>query len=493
DVWEAVFKEPEKHFKHWPVRSETREEVERPLDKIDAEKVRKIFVFGHKGYGQEKLGEDLILYAHFVPLILKKFPNAQIHMAIDYQNIFSSERYRGRVFPVSDALYPPVNELDSGKPGEPMEPRDGHLPAIPVPAGAIKKVMNRPMDTTELGRWLMDEHYDLVFDFTPRHLSGYFANVKDTPIPTIFSNMNIILMNTGIEVKNSPMDFEIQMLDSAGFRLLKGREDVDQLTRDGQVPVFWEMVLRVYRALGLLPERFDLQTVNEFFLPLHDEEKTWVASNLVSLLIRKGMSPELARAEVLAGRHKFIYVNIFSQSSPDVFTEEQWVSLLSRMFIPDARGKRSIEEDVYLVFSRGGFKDHQNQKALNSLLARLERILGPEKSKFLLKAPENLSIGRVQEIMQTMDYVITPDTGFSHLATALDIPQTEFLLFPKDGSRWKTYRRKSLVVDRHFLQALQLHPDAGMEKILEYIRASLAAAPLPRKNSALKISAVQSV
>jgi CheY-like chemotaxis protein len=488
-VLRAAFMEPEKHFKYWPARSEARDEVEKPLNKIPAEKVRKIFVFGHKGHGTEKLGEDLILYAHFVPLLLEKFPDAQVHMAIDYQNIFSAERYRGKVFPVSDSLYSAIYDPDGRGFMMPMEPRDGMIPPVFAPPGSIKKTMRSLAEADELGQWIVEQDYDLVFDFSTWRLASYFEKARHPKMPVIFSNMFRILVSTDFGYSPNPNRFQMRMQDASGIHGVKGLGSIYRYTRHHEAPVFWEIFLRVYRALGLLPDPFDLQKVDALLPPLHDEEKQWVFRNLASLLIKKGMSPEMAQTEILDGKHKFVFVNVFAQSNLKVFKEEQWAELLSRFFIPDPQ-RKIPGEDVYLVFSRGGFKDHEDQWILESILEKLGKTLGPEKSRFLLLAPENLSIGRVQGFMQAMDFVITPDTGFSHLATAFNVPQVEFLPFPKERSLWKTYRRHSFVIDTEFLDALKDFPESGYERILKFIQTRLSENSVPRKNTCLKISGV---
>ncbi len=489
-------------------RSEMREaDVERPLESIPGDQVKKIFILGHKGHGQEKLGEDMILFSPFIEALLMKFPNAKIHTAIDYQNIFSSERYRGKVYPVSDSQYPPV-ERTLGPGATPIEPletieerKNGGNSIVTAPAGAIDKLMNSG-DGEALGRWLVKERYDLVFDFSmaPRLLPFFKRLTMDGALeegrlPVVFSNLNVIAKNPGLNgVHNNPSKLhspEITKWDPvAGTQTVEGMEDVVNKTRNfTKNAVFWEMVLRVYRALGLFPRGFDLQKVSHSAFRLTDKERHWVETTLVDMFVNKGVSHEEAQKIVFRGQDKFIYVNTFAESNPELFSEFQWVDLLSGILIPDSGGERPWG-DVYLIFSSGGSRDQAFRGTLEFIWRKLGEKIGKQNLKFLLKAPENISIGQVEALMHAVDFVITPDTGFSHVATALNVPQMEFIPLRKEQSRWITFRDNSYIVDETFLSFLPKAPYAGNKTMLKFIEEGLGEDPRPRRFSVLDHSSI---
>jgi phosphoenolpyruvate-protein kinase (PTS system EI component)/CheY-like chemotaxis protein len=457
-------------------RSEMRElsQVERPLDMSSEEAalIKKIFVFGSKGIGFEKLGEDAILYVLFVEQILKKFPNAEIHMAIDYANLFSRERFRGKVFPVIDSAYELKRQKKEGQ--ESFEPHEGILTHVNVPDGAILEAMEHGLgfDTKKLGEWLRDANYDMVFDFTGvgKGIQFFFEKNPNEKKPVIFSNMNTVVQRSSTGDKTG--DRPVTMLDSSGLRDVRGTGEVGGLTRDGTRPDYWEKTHRVYRELGLYERGLDLQLLNGWGMPLSEVEKRWVLETVKGMFIKKQMDPQT----VLTGREKFVYVNIFSQGNSGSIEPAMWVKLLSGIL---------EKQDVYLIFSQGGFKDQTNQPVLRAILEELSKAVGPSKTRFLLEAPENISVGRVQEIMQTMDLVITPDTGFSHLATASNIPQLEFMMLSSNFSQWGTYRKNSMIVDSEFLENLSRYPEAGYGVIQRFIRDSLDASTPPRRRRAL--------
>lgn len=558
-----------------PFRSEVRshkrpssnqKEAFRPLEAMDPKKVYKIFIFGHKGHQQEKLGEDLIIYSFLIPLLLRKFPHAEIHTAIDHQNIFSSERYRHKVFPVTDSVYPPEGRQpgDFLDPLEPIEDLTNGATAIPADKGSIDDLMAKPPRPEKLVQWLRSQNYDLVLDFsvvswlsnyfeelTSRNEKKlarkirYFENMKSRnekeltrilrylkksksqnekrltqklihfkkskfrkekklnrklqhmkyrykKIPTVFSGLSVFYGNTAGFVSSFESDIslvsspKVMMLDASGKRKVGGMNKVGDRTRDNQPPVFWELQLRVYRALGLLPEKYDLQTLPNPAFTLSDQEKRRAADDLVMMLKEKGATEAEARTEVTEGSRKFVYVNIFAAGNFNLFKTEQWMELLSRIFTPDANGEKPLE-DVYLIFSSGGYRDHDLDGMLQEIMSGAEAKISPEKRKFILKAPSGLKIGRVEAIMQATDFVITPDTGFSHLATALNVPQMEFLPSLGGMSRWQTYRRNSFIFESDFLSAMRINPEASYGYMLKCIQKTLGENVVPRRHEVLKI------
>ena len=471
------------------VRSEARDEnkgqisgeAERPLDKMDTGAVKKIFILGHKGPGTEKLGEDLILFAHFVPLLLRKFPKAQVYVAIDYANMFSSEIYRNRVSPVEDPLYY-AGSVPNGNPDVVIEPLDGSFLPVLAPSGSVVEAMSPLGGAGALAGWLAEQRYDLAFDFTPGgvRLKSAYGKLKAPSEPIVFSRMNPLYDNVGFHFTSPLEPPKIEMLTPSGTWLVKGLEELGVPNRNFRAPVFWEIALRIYSLLGLLDKNTDPQDVHSEFSPLPQSDRKWGVDTLVKMLTKAGISEESALKEVFEGSHKFVFINIFAQGNQSLVHRTMWLKLLTQLFFSRTeQGKPA--DDVYFVFSRGGYKDKLFRPELDRLLTDLRNSFPADKRKFVLDLPGDLSVGRVRAIMRFMDFGVTPDTGTSHLLTVENIPQLEFLPGWSESSRWKTYRENSMVVDSNFMKFLVLYPDKGFRKIVEFMQAQLMLMPIPRR------------
>lgn len=459
--------------------------IERPIEKIPAGRVKKIFILGHKGHGREKLGEELILYSHFIPLLLKKFPHAKIAFAVDYPNQFSSNNFKGKIFPVVDEQYQADRQ-------EPLEPQDGVLDFFSVPDGIIKDAVNYKAEG--LTAWLIENKYDLVFDFTigsrglERLLSKIYEERKaredaDT-LPMVFSHMDVALTPSGNDFSGTESDHSpVLFLNENGIQKVEGTQSLGKMitkgSRKGQRPVYWEMVLRMHRALGLLPDGLDLQTLELDSSRLDEAEKGWLWETLRNMIVKKGKSAEDA-GQALLGNKKFIYVNTFAQTNPHLVDAKTWIEVLSRIL---------EMEDVFLIFSSGGFKDQEDQFQ-HFIFQQVFQVLEqefPNKRGFILRTPDNLSVGKVQDLMMAMDLVITPDTGFSHLATATNVPQIEFLPMLRTNSHWATYRENSFIVDSDFFNYGPLEP--AFDRIQRFASHALSQNISPRRHNIWKPSA----
>lgn len=419
-------------------RSETRaklpvsETVARPLDMTpeEAAKAEKILILGHQP-GQESLTADAMLYTRFIPALLERFPNAKIHIAIDNPNLFSSEQFKGRVFTILDPDY-------SGK----GETPNGILGAIETPRGVIREVLEngRPEG---LISWLNFHKYDFVFDFTKcgLGLEEPFLDIyeqaeagKTEPgLPVVFSNMNP-LPDGNLSQSQSPS--VVFMLDKTGIQRVQGTENLTRSTRKSKGPVYWEMVLRIYRELGLFKEGIDLQSL---VVKLPDESGNRRVQNMLGAAFRQKGFGETEIPPVIRSGRKFVYVNIYSRSYPELTEPAMWVDMLSAVL---------AKADAYIFFSPGAVKEDQSMRfKMEAVMEQLARRF-PDKANRLLKAPENLTVSGVQEFMLGMDAVITSQSGFSPLATDKDVPQIEVVSGNPGDSMWRTFREHSLVVGK---------------------------------------------
>ncbi|HNX69265.1 MAG TPA: response regulator [Candidatus Omnitrophota bacterium] len=417
--------------------------VTRPLEMSAAEaaRVRKIFILGHQGQGNTQLSYDVKHFSVLVPLLLTRFPNAQVDMAVDYANLFAARRFADRVSIVRDPAY--------SERTEPQEP----VRVIYVPTGAIADAVDRG-NSAALVDWLAAGGYDYVLDFAQCGVgleeSLFELSQRPAPadgsarpkLPVAFLNMSP-LPGTNPSMTDVPDPvFRVDVNLSEGEHLsrVRGTEDLNRTTPLGREARYWEMIFRVYREMGLLRERMDLQLLDLGNWGLDDLEKDWVKPSLEGMLRRSGLSESEAR-DVLASGRKFIYVNVFSHSYPELGSPEIWEPLLSWVL---------RNTDSVLFFSLGGRKDEGDIRQLRGLTQKLAAE-NPEAAKRIVLAPENLSVTRVIQLMRVMDLAMTPErSGFSDIATVLNVPQ--FVVAKANDSPYLTYRTNSVIAEQGGLQ-----------------------------------------
>ncbi|MFH0985092.1 MAG: response regulator [Candidatus Omnitrophota bacterium] len=470
---EKIFRDPVGEFTFWPPhltqRSEMRNsgEVERPLEKMSADSVKKVFIFGNQKYGKESMSREWMLYSHFVRLLQKKFPEWELHLAVDYPNQFSSDHFVGKVFPVMDAEHR-KNRLP------PLEPVDGILKVIPIDDGIIGDALEGK--TAGLAMWLVSNHYDMVFDFTKpgENLGRLFQMTQgvsssgshEYSAPVVFSHMNPLpeTFSTGTVKPKA-----VLMTDREGARLVKGTDDLTRLTKKGtgNRPVYEELVLRIYREMGLLSDGMDLQTLDLGHAEVSDQERERLRGILFSMFEKKG----LGDAAIRDGR-KIIFVNTFSRKPPHEVTPEVWLNALSWIL---------ADHDAYLVFSQGGPLNQEGRPAVDYVTAELAKKY-PTKAHLIMKVPENLSMGIVRNIINASDLVVTP-AGLSSIATDLNRPQLQILSMDPDASLERTYRENSMAIHKDWLLDL-----VSIAKIKQFITKTLDASPIPARHQILGIA-----
>jgi CheY-like chemotaxis protein/phosphotransferase system HPr-like phosphotransfer protein len=430
----------EKTIRPDAVRSEMRDDqteapVVRPLDMPadQAARIGKIFVVGYQP-GQESLTEDAMLYPWFIRAMLEKFPNAKIHMAIDNPNLFSSEHYKGRVFTVVDPSYKSKGEAPNGVLDK-IQAEDGIMGdmLIGMPDGLV--------------RWLRSQDYDLVFDFTKCEtgLEVPFTEIYEKAtagtqprLPVLFLNMNPLQKNPVTGLPNPSMAL---MLDKSGLKRVQGTENLTRKTSKSKDPVYWEMILRIYRELGLFKKDVDLQSLT---VKLPDESGRRRTQNmLAAIFAQQGLSKDEA-LRVVEGRRKFVYVNTFSRSHPGLTKPSVWIDMLSEVL---------ENNDAYFIFSQGAVREDQKLRYKMEEVIRTLAQKYPAKADRLLRAPENLLISDVQELMRVADLVLTPESGFSPLATAQNVPQVLVVSGDPGRSLMKPFWEHSLVAGKESVTA----------------------------------------
>ena len=453
-------------------------EIERPLDMSTekAAEVKKIFILGHQQSGHVQLRYDVKHYGMLVPLLLTKFPNTKVDMAVDYANLFSAKRFGGRVAIARDLAYTVRTE--------PQEP----VKTIDVPPGAIANAVNQN-DSSILLNWLIDNGYDLVFDFTNSGLNFIkpIAQIAEQNVSTrFFVNMSPLPKTDPENVKRPPSVLMIDMNKPSGERrrrvkgtgVIPGEKHVLWKTREGQAPKYWEMILRTYRELGLWKDKLDLQTIDLEIWGLDELEKDWVRPLLERKLRQNNFPDEnVSGAEtekdvetvqsIMNGKQKFVYVNIFSGQSPELGDADLWARMLSTVL---------METNAILFFSPGGPEDYPEHAKLDALMERL-RIAYPTMAKRMIRMAGDLSVNLVGKLMRAMDLVVTVDhSGFSDIATVLNVPQIEVSF--KENSPTATFRYNSKVLAKNSIK----NGDTIVEKLSELkktAREQVLQSPVP--------------
>jgi phosphoenolpyruvate-protein kinase (PTS system EI component) len=405
--------------------------LEMPFD--EAAKIKRIFILGYQSLGQEQLSYDVKHFSLLVPLLLKRFPNAQLDLAVDFFPLFEADRYHGRVRQTS------------------------------VPRGILNAAVEEGRAAGLVG-WMEEQNYDWVFDFT-RCGSGIQEALLDRSeamkrmanenrrLPVALINMSPVLFQ---ENETPQPVFMIDPNQPEGDQLsrVSGTENVLRLTPEGRAPREWEMILRFYRELGLYKDRFNLQLV-EYDAGRPDEaENEWVRNKLKQTLYEQGVGMGNT-AEMIDGNRPFVYVNVFSNAASELSDPADWEKLVAFIL---------KNTSAVLFFSNGGYKDYADVTKLDRLLAALKRRFPQDAQRFVRM--ENLNVGEVLQIMRVMDMVMTPDkSGFSDIATLLNKPQVVLAL--TEDSPDATYREGSIIVTRdqlNDLSGVQLSFDGEVER-----------------------------
>jgi len=372
-----------------------------------AAKIKRIFILGHQSLGQEQLSYDVKHFGFLVPLLLARFPNAQLDLAIDYVELFDAKRFHDRV----------------------KQAR--------VPRGILNAAVEEGK-ASGLVDWMKVQKYDLAFDFT-RCGSGIQEALLDQAAKFPSSRFPVALINMSPELTDQgevpqPV-FVIDVNQPSGEQVLRvpGTENVLRPTPEGRGPREWEMILRFYRELGLYKSRFNLQLVQYDVGKLEASENEWVKEKLKQAFYDNGTGVVEA-ANLMEGARPFIYVNIFSNAALELSNPEDWEKLAAFVL---------KETDGVLFFSSGGYKDHADISKLDQLLQKL-RARFPEDVQRLVRM-ENLRVPEVILLMRVMDMVVTPDhSGFQDIATILNKPQMVFAL--SELSPTLSYRKETVIV-----------------------------------------------
>lgn len=447
--------------------SETVRPLEMPVE--EASKIEKIFIIGHQGQEHMQLSSDVKNFGIFVPLLLTKFPKATIYIAADYPNLFAAKRFSSRVVPVRDSDYLKASEPQTVEPTQ-------------VPRGTIADVIAQG-HSGKFATWLADQKFDMVFDFTRNGESLQDALLKMTDnesetkrgkLPVAFIHMNPLV---GAEVATAGEARPVIMIDANKPRgsqvyRIKGTENAaTRKTPQGKSPKQWEMSKRVFRETGLLKDKMDLQDVDLQQLGLDELEKEWAKMELEAMLRRAGLA-ELEIQDVMKNGRKFIYVNVFSHSEPELGNPELWVPMLSWIL---------KNTDAVLFFASSGLKDQaRHAEKLEPVLTAL-KAMHPEASKRIVSVTPDLSVDRVIQLMRVMDLVMTPDhSGFSDIATVLNVRQ--FQVAGSENSPTATYRtRNSQVVTKESALAAVSEIETKFPKQYQLARSRILATSLFQK------------
>ena len=462
------------------------QEVTRPLDPLtisidEAAKVQNIFIVGHQGQNYAQLSYDVKHFGIFVPLLLKKFPNAKIHIAADYPNLFAAKRFSSRVVPVRDSDYLKGTEPQT------VEPTS-------VPRGTIADVIAQG-HAEKFATWLTDQGCDMVFDFTRNgeSLQGALLKMSEQErkkpvaerryLPAAFIHMSPL---AGADAPAGNVPKPVVVIDAnkpQGSQLyhVKGTETAStRKTPQGKPPKHWEMIKRVFRELGLWKDKMDLQDIDLQQLGLDELEKEGVKKELEGMLRRTGLAePDIQ--EVMKNGRKFIYVNVFSHSEPELGGSELWVPMLSWIL---------KNTNAVLFFASSGPKDQaRHAEKLEPVLVAL-KAMHPEALKRIVSVTPDLSVDKVIQLMRVMDLVMTPDhSGFSDMATVLNVRQ--FQVASTEDSPTTTYRKNSRVVTKGSAVAAVSEIEAMFPKQYKLARSRILASNLFQR--ALVIDDTESV
>lgn len=400
DVKEPVYPRPripemEEFFAKTPPTDQIREDLQlpfsfniegqiiRPFDSLSEGQVGNILILDDVG----KLGVSIIDIWPLIVSLRKKYPNKIIYVASEYAEIFLARHFQGMVKPITSPVLTGYEE----KFGKEL---------IEKGVGLILSVSLSP-----------EAHSALILD-------AIKASDPNAAVPFV---INIFRGSA------SPMDIKwLLEPEQPTFTTKDGREfkiygfSADSIF-DASGSGVWRHSFQLCRALGLDLEETDIDVVKE----TADDEK-----EVLDFLEReyRAQTPQSFRETSFDRRKPIILVNVYAITQKDIVPPDFWVEMLVRLI---------NRFDAYYVFSAGSPKD-QPTSYVEKIVNYAREQVGPEKANTII-LPKMPLYPYIDELIAHSVGVVTPDTGFGHLASGVYGKRTLLLIKPS-SYHWKLFR-----------------------------------------------------
>lgn len=389
----------------WPEAAErtaaTRHErISTPLsnDTFVREPVNSILVWAASGRGEPKLGESVIDLWPAVTALHKKYPKSVIYVATDFPDIYLAQYFNGMVRPIPTR---PFSELladpEAGAKWQGYSPADWGSFWLDIMRdqslfleGFIRrKEIDLVLEIRGFSHSILFGHEWQVRNdgFRPPYLISVFAPAKaiwgaDAAFMTLPREMTKPLARD-----RDGRAYEIAGLDEA-------REAVKS---DGAVVDMgvWRFAIETCRMAGLDISSEAIETAR----PSLKER------NAAITLLKEWHDRTRPGEEPFDPLKKIFVINIFGSTHRNMISSETWARIVKRLL---------KETDAYIVFTRGGAMD-PNPEQVDVILtlagetARSKRILAPRQELY----------PGITDIIGMADWVLTIDTGTSHLASGV--------------------------------------------------------------------------
>ncbi len=400
--------------------------VSRPLanpDIIDPRGIKNILVFDpEEGLMGPKLGESIINAWPLMAALTKKYKDATIYVVTDFPDIYFSEQFGGKVRPVPTSAISGL--IDEG--GNKWKEYN-----IEEWSGYTLQSMKEP---EVVAQFLVDKKIDLVFDLYKGFLSGNMEPVFSGIKPQMFENGTMpyiftlfpatkLFSGTRREFISGSVGRLITpvVTDRQGERYLisgmdKAIEDIDDAGMVDDAGI-WRLSISTCRAIGLDIDRSSLGVL----------EPNLKERNAALAILKEWHDRASGGTAQFDPLKKIFIINVYGVSHPDIISNRAWSTIISRLL---------KETDAYLIFTHGGKMDID----VNKIDDILKDVVNPSPNRILL--PRQELYPAITSVMAVADWVLTPDTGLSHLASGVYNKPT-CILTTGDITHWLTPRSKT--------------------------------------------------
>lgn len=330
---------------------------------IPLEEINQILVYAaHKKILEAKLGETVIDIWPFVPALLKKFPKAKIYVVCEYPEIFQSAYFKGRVVPIT------------------------------------------PQQYLSQKAFLKDNPVDLIFDLSMNHKVGYSymepENFYNDRRPYIFEiSPPASLFNASQPQILGFQDVAIYYRNRDGRRFLVSgvSEALEASFTDGKVKEkgIWSFAQSLCIVLGL-------DSSLDYIRPTGDER-----AYAVSIL--KGWYDLNNPSEPFDPNKKIFIVNLDAVTHSYMISEDLWKDIIHKL----------LKLDAYIIFTSGS--PRESSDLAEHLIGQVSGM--ENRNRIIL--PKSKLFPVINDILGITSWVLTIDTGLSHLANGVyNIPTT---------------------------------------------------------------------
>ncbi|MCM8761595.1 MAG: hypothetical protein NC933_05645, partial [Candidatus Omnitrophica bacterium] len=390
---------------------------------VDPRHIKNILVFApEEGLVGPKLGEAIINAWPLMVSLAEQYPQARIYVATDFPDIYFSEHFQGKVTPVpTEYIWRLQAEGDN---------RWGKYDLAEWENYTVETMKN-PLIALE---FIKEKKIDLVFDLyqnvTSRRLGSVFDNIKSEmfeggklpyliklfPVTKLFSGTRKNSLSTATGKMAEPLFTD---RDGKTYIVSGTEEAVSDITKNGLVDdaSIWRFSILLCHNIGL---NVDVSSLGVL-------EPTLKERNAALTILKRWHDKASDGTTPFDPLKKVFIINVYGVSHPDIISKRAWATIISRLL---------KETDAYLVFTHGGKMDQD----VNMIDAILNMVDNHNPNRILL--PRQELYPAITSIISIADWVLTPDTGLSHLASGVYDKPTS-ILTTHDITHWLPSRKNS--------------------------------------------------